>query len=301
MSKITINNNKIELIEDYPEEIGTSTQEASVTYNRSGPKQINYDELDHAYNLDFYFFRQTNPYLLGSGTFANVYKTKLDNIDVALKIYKLKPSMAFNASYDHEKREHEKLNHPNIIQLIGYVETTSGFRALVLEVAQMSLQNYLDTNKNVQRDPTICKQYAKDIIKGLVYLHALAKIHRDLNPENILIVNNTAKISDFGCSGDLFTATSGNTFLVVRNQAEQIECFQPETFANDIYSLSIILYLLTTKNKSVLVGNPRVPTTAPVQWQYLIHRGLNVKPGHRPLIKEFVDAVNDPNLKFRPQ
>ncbi len=42
----------------------------------------------------------------------------------------------------------------------------------------------------------------KDVIRGISYLHALDPpvIHRDVKPENILVVNGRYKIADFGWS-----------------------------------------------------------------------------------------------------
>lgn len=315
---ITINNIEIALILDHPEPPITAnpiTQATSADYNQPDPRPVEYTEVnvaDYTSGLTFSTYWQKNPNSLGSGGSAEVFKVKLNGVDVALK--KFNQPSGFGDHYQDEKKIHISLKHPNIIQLIGYIES-GGFRALVLELAQMTLQNYLDQNKNEQRDPAVCKQYSTDIINGVHYLHSQRQLHGDLKPRNILIVNGTAKLADFGSVKDLYrTNTKGEaaeklsfalgTIMYMPPESETITPFDGliVTTRYDIYPLCVILCLLTTKAQtSPPVANPQVPTAAPVQWQYLIHRGLNKNPEHRPLIQEFVDAVNDPVLEFRPQ
>lgn len=312
--KIIIDNIEIPLIPDYPAQPAGLNHAIDTDVHQHDSRAVAYAEVNETYNVygfEFSTFGQKNPNSLGKGGTAEVFKTKLNNTDVALKRFKAAPNF-FNPEYRDEKYTHEHLKHPNIIQLIGYIEIPDNFYALVLELAQMSLQNYLDQNKNELRDPAVCKQYAKDIIKGVEYLHSQSKIHRDLKPANVMIVGNTAKLADFGCTKDLYKSNiPGESFSLLNDkiategymppEAEAIQTFTAilVTTRYDIYSLSLILYLLTTKDQTKPVDNPKVPTAAPVQWQYLIHRGLNKKPEHRPLIKEFVDTVNDPNLELQ--
>jgi serine/threonine protein kinase len=44
-----------------------------------------------------------------------------------------------------------------------------------------------------------------DIAKGVMYLHRNKVIHRDIKAENVLLMRNKIKITDFGISKQLIT------------------------------------------------------------------------------------------------
>ena len=73
---------------------------------------------------------------------------------------------------------------------------------------------------------------ALDIIRGLVYLHALDIIHRDLKPGNILMTDDgVAKISDFGLSeaknrSKTMSKGNGNGSTAVTGQWTAPELFE---------------------------------------------------------------------------
>ena len=127
---ITINNNVIPLIPDYsaPSNTFTPINQAGVAdYTQPDSRQLQYAEVTPIGHLRLNLLAFGGKIrILGSGGTAEVYRAKLANTDVALKKFKAPPEF-FNPEYRDEKSTDEKLKHPNIIQLIGYIETPGGF------------------------------------------------------------------------------------------------------------------------------------------------------------------------------
>ena len=75
-----------------------------------------------------------------------------------------------------------------------------------MELAKMTLQNYLRSNKNEQRDLPFANNM-RQIHEGMEYLHSLSKIHRNFKPGNVLNNGNTAKLGDSRYTKDLYKTT----------------------------------------------------------------------------------------------
>jgi serine/threonine protein kinase len=142
---------------------------------------------------------------LGSGEYGQVFMGRWRGTTVAIKIFKNLPEeKSFLIIREFETMT--KLHHPNIIQLLGYIN--SPFCLIMEYIDNGNLDDYI-YNKN---HSILCKlKILLEILKGLAYIHERKPsyvIHRDIKPSNFLITKNkVVKIADFGISRLLTTPT----------------------------------------------------------------------------------------------
>ncbi|KEG15265.1 putative protein kinase [Trypanosoma grayi] len=102
-----------------------------------------------------------------------------------------------------------RLRHPNIV---GYISCAVLDQKLlvVMELASGgSLHNLLWQFSKVKVNRA--KRYLRDVLKGLEYLHRKNIVHRDIKPQNVLLLENgLCKLSDFGTSQRLQKISSSN-------------------------------------------------------------------------------------------
>ena len=104
----------------------------------------------------------------------------------------------------------KKLNHPNIVQLFEVIESRA-HHTMFLVLEYVSKGQILDRISDSGYKSPHCesglvplqtlRSYARDILRGLLYLHCMNIAHRDIKPENILLSSrNVCKLADFGVS-----------------------------------------------------------------------------------------------------
>ena len=196
-----------------------------------------------------------NDKCIGSGTFGSVWKVrhKITNQIYAIKVinkeYIIKQNMI-----EQIKKEIEimyKLNHPHIIKLYSHFEDEEDF-CLIMEYASRG-QLYSFIKKQKKLNQISAKQYIKEIISALKYLHSLDPpiIHRDIKPENILIDSNgNCKLCDFGFA---IFENELNKVDDKENYCGTAEYLAPEILNNlpqsknvDIWALGILLFEMLT-------------------------------------------------------
>ncbi|KAM3390169.1 hypothetical protein ACQJBY_012006 [Aegilops geniculata] len=166
---------------------------------------------DENIELPFVSFRDivtaTNDFskenMLGQGGFGKVYKGMLeDDTEVAIKRLS-KSSGQGVEEFRNEVVLIAKLQHRNLVRLLGYC-IHGDERLLIYEyLTNKSLDIFIfdGASKYVLDWPTR-SQIIKGVARGLLYLHQdsrLTIIHRDLKSSNILLdVDMSPKISDFG-------------------------------------------------------------------------------------------------------
>lgn len=203
------------------------------------------------------FFRRytfTSNDLLGKGSFGAVYKAydNILNIYVAIKISAILPNNeALRLKNEVEKVAH--LLHPNIAHYENcytFNDATGNYDFAIMQYYECgSLDRVLSSN-----NLTLNERYdiLSQILSGIKYLHENGVIHRDLKPQNILLVQHDGhyipKISDFGISKRIDTthfSTVNNSILGgTRLYASPEQLTESAIKKNsDLWSFGIIAYL----------------------------------------------------------
>ena len=192
---------------------------------------------------------------LGSGGMGDVYQAMQPtmNREVAIKV--LRPQWLDNkralARFRQEIVVAGKLNHPNIVHSYD-AEPAGGSFLLVMELVEgEKLSDYVLRQGRLET-VAVCR-IGIQIAKALKYAHAQGMIHRDVKPENVLVVKGQqVKVTDFGLS-KLLTETPVKTGVTLDGELfgtpdyiapEQIRNSQNADQRSDIYSLGCTLYFM---------------------------------------------------------
>jgi len=142
---------------------------------------------------------------IGTGSFGTVYSAIDEkNQHIAIKIKNsLKDKSLTHVSnmfFHEEFLSMQSLQHPNILRVLGVESYDYNFNGIAMEfIDGINLNLIIKENKSISE--RMIKNYTKQILDGLSYIHSENVIHRDIKSSNIMIVNNYhVKIIDFGMS-----------------------------------------------------------------------------------------------------
>ncbi|KAI9052290.1 hypothetical protein LZ554_003644 [Drepanopeziza brunnea f. sp. 'monogermtubi'] len=149
--------------------------------------------------------------LIGQGSFGSVYLALHAVTGELLAVKQVEaPSPASNSQNDARKKSMidalkreisllRDLQHPNIVQYLGASSSAEHLNIFLEYVPGGSVQSMLNSY-GALREPLI-RNFVRQIVTGLAYLHGREIIHRDIKGANILVDNKGGiKISDFGIS-----------------------------------------------------------------------------------------------------
>lgn len=193
--------------------------------------------------------------IIGEGGFGCVYKAQInDNLSVAVKRLDNKSQNSIK-EFQTEVNILSKIQHPNIISLLGYCDHDES-KLLVYELMQNgSLETQLHGPSCGSNLTWYCRmKIALDIARGLEYLHEHSKpsvIHRDLKSSNILLDSNfNAKLSDFGLAV-MEGANSKNVKLsgTLGYVAPEYLLDGKLTDKSDVYAFGVVLFELLLRRR----------------------------------------------------
>ena len=193
--------------------------------------------------------------LIGSGSFADVYRAKNKKTNEYVAIKEIKKS---NINVDDILKEIEimkKLESENSVSLIDTIETEDCYY-LILELCYISLEDYI----KMRKEPLSIEEIREVLLELNECFKEMKNkniIHRNLKPSNILLSNKLKinkicfKISDFGLSKLIVGSKMNKMSLNGTPITMAPEILKGEenliSYKSDIWSLGIIIYYMLFK------------------------------------------------------
>ena len=188
---------------------------------------------------------------VGEGGMAVVYRA-LDrrlNRNVAVKI--MRDEMAadeeFRRRFCAESQAVAMMSHPNIVAVYD-VSHSDQREYIVMELIDgITLKQYMDRRGILNWKEAV--HFSKQIARALGHAHERGIIHRDIKPQNIMLLRDgTIKVADFGIASleNEFQEADGQAIGSIHYIApEQARGDLPDA-RSDIYSLGVVMYEMMT-------------------------------------------------------
>ena len=191
--------------------------------------------------------------VLGHGGMGAVYQAKQTALDrlVAIKLLPLEISVDENFAnrFRREARAMAKLNHPNIIAVFDFGQTSEGHLFFVMEyVDGASLHDCIHSSNLLPADAL---KFIEQVCDALDYAHGEGIVHRDIKPANVMIDRRgRAKVADFGLARltgaanreQWGTTVTGAVMGTPDYMAPEQKRGQHVDHRADIYALGVMLY-----------------------------------------------------------
>jgi serine/threonine protein kinase len=246
---------------------------------------------------------------VGEGAFSEVWEGYWNGVHVAIK--KLKSMVddeLFQARFLREVESLRKGNHQNVVMFFGVC-----LRPACIITEFMAGGNLYDLlhKTGMKMSTALVVKLALDLAVGLLHLHSLTILHRDLTSLNILLDEmGNIKISDFGLSRE---KTQEGSMTMTLGGICNPRWRPPEITKNighysekvDVYSFALVVWEILTGELpfSNLDGpqaaaqvaytglRPVIPPTCPAPLRNLLQRCWADDAKLRPDFKEIVESL----------
>ena len=245
--------------------------------------------------------------LLGEGAMGRVYRAH--HARLAAKRYALKVLHGDHASdatmrirFAKEAEAVSRLAHPNVVTVADFGRSAEGLFFIAMELVNgVSLADLLDAGP---LDPARVVRLARGLCAGLTHAHAHHLIHRDLKPDNVLVVigadGEVPRIVDFGIAlatdrEDARLTSTGFTMGTPAYVApEQAVIGKAVDHRADLYALGVTMYEMLT-GALPFTGEPMEVVLAKAT------RAAPPLTAAPPALAQIVDRLlaRDPDARYR--
>ena len=188
---------------------------------------------------------------IGTGGMAVVYKAKCHRLNrlVAVKILKadLAQDEDFRRRFNAESQAVAQLSHPNIVSVYD-VSRGGDTEYIVMELIDgITLKQYMEKRGQLNWRESL--HFITQIMRGLSHAHSRGIIHRDIKPQNIMVLRDgSVKVADFGIA-----CLENSAQTLTQEALGSVHYISPEQARgdrtdarSDIYSAGVVLYEMLT-------------------------------------------------------
>jgi serine/threonine protein kinase len=145
---------------------------------------------------------------LGGGGMSRVFLAQEPELGRRVVVKVLPPEMAAGVNAERFRREIQlaaSLQHPHIVPLLaaGHADDLVYYTMPLIEGE--SLRAKLTREGELPIPETL--RLLRDVVDALSYAHAHGVVHRDIKPDNVLVANHHAVVTDFGVAKALSEST----------------------------------------------------------------------------------------------
>lgn len=262
---------------------------------------------------------------VGNGGMAVVYKAKDFDTGavVAVKILREEylDNEEFCRRFRNESRAIALLNHPNIVKIFDVCNSPT-LQYIVMEyIDGISLKDYIEQQRIVRVKEAV--HFTTQILRALMHAHSKGIVHRDIKPQNIMLLpNGRIKVTDFGIA----RLANSQTSTITDKAIGSVHYIAPEQARGavtdaraDLYSVGVMLYeMLTGKlpfeaNSAVSVAvmqlqaDPKMPRqinpNIPVGLEEITMQAMQKDPARRyqsaaEMLEDIENFKLNPGIKF---
>lgn len=252
--------------------------------------------------------------IIGRGGMGVVYKGDQERLgrNVAIKLLpaELAEDANFFSRFEREARTLAKLDHPGIIHVHDFGQTTEGHLYFVMEFVDGTDLHQLIQSRNI--NPAQALEIIGQVCEALQFAHSKGVVHRDIKPANILVTTDgRVKLADFGLARPLQSGASGQLTLtrVIMGTPDYMAPEQKRGEGDhrvDLYALGVMLYeMLCGRTPQGAWQPPSQRVQVDVRLDQVVIKAMQEEPErryqHASEVKTDVDAIRtSPSAKANP-